>query len=119
MRGSHQPCSRDSTPETTGSPHLEDLDLDGANVPNWKELHEGTGILFRSTSPDAPVTWHLAPRKQYCITLSGQVEIGLGDGSKHYFGPGDVMLAEDLTGKGHTTRAVGPEPRVVAYVPVD
>ena len=55
-----------------GQSHLEDLDLDGANVPNWKELQEGTGIMFRSTSPDAPVTWHVAPRKQYCITLSGQ-----------------------------------------------
>ena len=102
-----------------GQSHLEDLDLEGAAVPNWKDLHNGTGIMFRSTSPDAPVTWHVAPRKQYCITLSGQVEIGLGDGSKHYFGPGDVMLAEDLTGQGHTTRAVGPEPRVVAYVPVE
>ena len=102
-----------------GQSHLEELDMEGGGVPNWKDLHNGTGIMFRSTDPGAPVTWHLAPRRQYCITLSGQVEIGLGDGSLHRFGPGDVMLAEDLTGQGHTTRAVGPEPRVVAYVPVE
>jgi quercetin dioxygenase-like cupin family protein len=63
--------------------------------------------------------WHTAPRKQYVITLSGEVEIGLGDGSVHRFGPGDVMLAEDLTGQGHTTRAVGGGPRLSAAVPLD
>ena len=35
------------------------------------------------------------------------MEIGLGDGATHRFGPGHVTLAEDLTGKGHTTRVVG------------
>jgi hypothetical protein len=28
------------------------------------------------------------------------------------------MLAEDLTGKGHTTRIVGGEPRVSASIPL-
>jgi hypothetical protein len=47
------------------------------------------------------------------------VEIGLGDGSMHRFGPGQAMLAEDLTGQGHTTRAVGDGPRLTATVPLD
>ena len=103
-----------------GQSHLEDLDL-GAGGRSQLERparrnghHVPQHLARRCRSPGTS-----APRKQYCITLSGQVEIGLGDGSKHYFGPGDVMLAEDLTGQGHTTRAVGPEPRVVAYVPVE
>ena len=33
---------------------------------------------------------------------SGTVEIGIGDGSARTFGAGDVFLAEDLTGQGHT-----------------
>ena len=33
-------------------------------------------------------------------------------------GPGDVLLAEDLTGQGHITRVVGPEPRFYAVVPL-
>ena len=36
--------------------------------------------------------WHPAPRRQFVIILSGQLEIGLGDGSKHVFGPGDARL---------------------------
>jgi quercetin dioxygenase-like cupin family protein len=62
-------------------------------------------------APEAFVDWHNAPRRQYVITLAGRVEIGLGDGSLHRFGPGEAILAEDL--KGHTTRAVGDEPRVM------
>jgi hypothetical protein len=52
------------------------------------------------------------------ITLEGAVEIGLGDGSVHRFGPGEGILAEDLTGQGHTTRAVGDVPRVSMAIPL-
>jgi hypothetical protein len=48
--------------------------------------------------------WHNAPRRQWCITLSGSVEIGIGDGTAKTFGPGDVFLAEDVTGQGHTAK---------------
>ena len=46
--------------------------------------------------------WHNAPRRQWCITLSGTVDIGIGDGTVKTFGPGDVFLAEDVAGQGHT-----------------
>ena len=45
---------------------------------------------------------------------SSRAPTPLGDGSVHRFGAGHVTLAEDLTGKGHTTRAVGSRPRVTA-----
>ena len=53
------------------------------------------------------------------MTLQGEVEIGLSDGSVHRFGAGHITLAEDLTGQGHTTRVVGDQPRITATVPVD
>ncbi|MEC8958281.1 MAG: hypothetical protein VYE35_01025, partial [Chloroflexota bacterium] len=60
--------------------------------------------------------WHIAPRRQYIITLSGEAEIGLKDGTVRRLGAGDFNLAEDLTGAGHTTRVVGDVPRVTATV---
>ena len=60
-----------------------------------------------------------SPRRQYTITLSGAAEIEVGDGTKQQVGPGDVLLAEDLTGKGHITRVVGNEPRFYAVVPLN
>ena len=41
------------------------------------------------------------------VALSGEMEIGIGAGSKRMFNPGDILQVEDLTGQGHTTRSVG------------
>ena len=62
--------------------------------------------------------WHNAPRRQYVITLSGQVEHSIGDGIVRRLGPGDVLLVEDLTGRGHTSRIVCSEPRIVTIIPL-
>jgi hypothetical protein len=50
------------------------------------------------------------------IILSGALEIGFEDGSKKVFVAGDARLMEDLTGKGHTTTAIGNEPCVTATI---
>ena len=64
------------------------------------------------------IDWHPAPRRQFVIILSGQLEIGLGDGSKHIFGAGDARLVEDTTGEGHTTRVHGNQPCLTATIPL-
>src|SRR4030095_3253891 len=58
------------------------------------ELQPAHGILFRRASATWVSDFHTAPRRQYVITLAGQVEIETGDGTIRRFGPGDVMLAE-------------------------
>lgn len=63
--------------------------------------------------------WHNAPRRQYVIILSGETEFGIGDGTVRRVGPGDVLLAEDLTDKGHTTRVIGSKPRVAVAITLD
>ena len=98
--------------------HFEEMDMESGEFP-WGDLKTATGIMFRHDEPGKFIDWHVAPRRQFIITLSGQVEIGLGDGTLRYFGAGDVMLADDLTGQGHTTRAVGDEPRISVAIPVD
>ena len=101
---------------TDGQSHLEELDL--ASHPELTAPHPTAGIVFRTSEPGRFSDWHHAPRRQYVINLAGEVEIGLGDGTVHRFGPGHVTLAEDLTGKGHTTRVVGNVPRVSATIPL-
>ena len=99
-----------------GQSHIEEMDLE--SHPELASPQSTTGIVFRTVEPGYFSDWHTAPRRQYVITLSGEVEIGLGDGTVHRFGPGQAMLAEDLTGHGHTTKAVGDVPRVTATVPL-
>ncbi len=97
--------------------HIEWITVE--DHPELAELQPATGIAFRVTPPGHFIDWHGAPRRQYVMTLEGEVEIGLGDGSVHRFGAGHVTLAEDLTGQGHTTRVVGQRPRITATVPID
>ena len=59
---------------------------------------------------DPPIDWHHAPRRRYVVVLKGRFEVEVENGgTTRSFGLGDVLLAEDLTGKGHLTRAVGED----------
>ncbi|MBI1846213.1 MAG: hypothetical protein HYR86_04480 [Candidatus Rokubacteria bacterium] len=99
-----------------GRSHIEPVDL--AKTPEWGAGVATTQITFREDPVGRFIDWHPAPRRQFVIILSGQLEIGLEDGSKHLFGPGDARLVEDTTGKGHTTRVHGTQPCLVATVPL-
>ena len=78
-----------------------------------------TSVVFRNQPLGTFIDWHTAPRKQFLVTLEGEVEIGTGDGFLHILGPGDMMLAEDITGQGHTTRVIGNKDRISIAIPVE
>ena len=99
-----------------GQSHVEKIDL--SKTTDWTKGLATTQIAFREDPIGRFLDWHPAPRRQFVIILSGQLEIGLGDGSKHIFGPGDARLVEDTTGKGHTTAVHGSEPCVTTTVPL-
>ena len=75
-----------------------------------------SGITFRESPSGYFLDWHNAPRRQYTITLTGEAEIEASDGTTMRVGPGDILLAEDLTGKGHTTRVVSAGSRLYVVV---
>ncbi len=99
-----------------GQTHFDDLPMPAEEIQNVA-IQAGADIVFRRFPADYFSDWHTAPRRQYIFILSGQMEIGIGDGTTRRFGPGDVVLADDRTGKGHTTRSLGV-PRVSATVAV-
>ena len=107
--------------DAAGESHFRDLEVEWIETRRGSKLSKklpATGVIFRETAAEHNVDWHPAPRRQFVIILQGQLEIGLGDGSKHVFGPGDARLVEDTTGKGHTTRVHGNQPCVTATVPL-
>ena len=103
-----------------GETHFEDLDLPYEAIADAQvtAMRVASGVQFRKSPSGSFVDWHTAPRRQYVITLEGQAEIGIGDGTKRLFNPGDVLLADDLTGRGHTTAAVGGTTRVSVAIPL-
>jgi hypothetical protein len=99
--------------------HFEDLDipLKPGNYGSLSELVPAEGVIFRETPVGGALDFHVAPRRQFVITLAGLVEVECGDGTKRRFGPGDIMLADDTTGQGHITREL-QGPRRSLFIPL-
>jgi quercetin dioxygenase-like cupin family protein len=96
----------DSTSSTGTGPPLGSLTLPGS---------QGAATLLllpRGAKED----WHKAPRRMYLVALKGMSEVTVGDGTVRRFAPGSVLLMDDLTGKGHITRAVGTEDHVALTI---
>ena len=102
--------------------HFEDIDVelkDGGPGGHMSSLVPAKGIVFRENTGDYNCDWHNAPRRQYVVTLEGEVEIEIGDGTKRILGAGDILLAEDTTGQGHISRAVNGKPRKSLFITLE
>ncbi|MGZ8436113.1 MAG: hypothetical protein ACXW6T_17710 [Candidatus Binatia bacterium] len=85
-----------------GKSHFEELDQTPGGKSFLSTIAAKALVFKNDQNRDDLHGWHNAPRRQWCITLAGTVDIGIGDGTVKTFGPGDVFLAEDVTGQGHT-----------------
>lgn len=104
-----------------GESHFEDIEVpldDRRSIIRQSEPFRATEIIFRETDGNYNYDWHNAPCRQFMIQLEGELEIEIGDGTKRRFGPGDILLAEDITGQGHIARAVNNQPRKAIVVPL-
>ena len=52
------------------------------------------------------------------VNMSGTAEFEVADGTVVRMVPGDVLVAEDITGHGHIARSIGDEFRVSLAVPL-
>ncbi len=107
--------------DSNGDSHFEDVEVATVQSGRGSDLSElipAKGIIFRRSPHDQYIDWHPAPRRQFVITLSGHAEIEASDGEVRRIGPGSVMLADDIAGKGHITRGVGITERLSIFVPL-
>ncbi len=77
---------------------------------------QGATLIF--IPKDTFEDWHPAPQRQFAFILKGAVEVTVGDGESRQFGPGSVVLLEDTSGRGHTTRVLPDEDHLAVMVPV-
>jgi len=105
-----------------GETHFEDIEVSlrsGAQGLFSRRL-DAVGLVFRRTPTQYDYDWHPAPQRQFLFNLDGEVEVESGAGEKRRFGPGSILFAEDLTGRGHKSRdIVGPRDQIVIVVPQD
>ena len=79
----------------------------------------GDGAITLSNRPSPSFSdYHTAPRRQYVVFLSGTPEFECADGTKVRMAPGDILVAEDLSGHGHIARSLGDTPRASLAIPL-
>jgi quercetin dioxygenase-like cupin family protein len=71
---------------------------------------------FQETASGGTFSWHTAPIRQLVITLSGTLDFQTRDGHHFVLQPGDVLLAEDTAGSGHSWKLTDDASWRRAYV---
>ena len=106
-----------------GLTHFKDVELPGVRDNNrfrvTTDVTKATGVYFRETEAKDSNDYHNTPRTMFVVVLEGRVELVASDGTKRIFGPGDVFLEDDHTGKGHYTRTLDGKPRKTLFITFD
>lgn len=100
-----------------GESHFEDIEFPLTTVqyapPAPPVLVSDSLTATKITWMRFPANWHdeahPSPRRQVFVVQSGVVEGWTSGGEIRRFYPGDCLLMEDLTGKGHGARPVDGE----------
>src|SRR3982074_3471348 len=95
-----------------GESHFEDIEIDLAlteNAPPAPPLSlssfiPATQFGFMSAPAGWSSDWHAALALSVFVVLSGEWEVTASDGESRRFAQGSVLLVEDTTGKGHSSR---------------
>jgi hypothetical protein len=99
--------------DATGESHFARVEAELAaetDSPELRALAIGPAVECRVVG--ASPFWegsqpHTSPRRQIFCTLRGEYEVTASDGTTQRFPPGRLLLLEDISGKGHTTRLTG------------
>jgi hypothetical protein len=108
--------------DASGESHFRDIEVEWVEETRSGKLSRrlpATGLVFRQVPPTYDLDWHPAPRRQYIVNLDAGVRITASDGESRVIGPGEVILVEDTTGKGHLSKAVDGALRHCIFVPID
>jgi hypothetical protein len=101
-----------------GGSAIIDLELPltlGFAVPPAEPLHTAPFLDPESTFwIGAPTNWkgdttHPAPRRAIFVTVRGEYQVTTSDGRTQPFPAGSVLIVEDITGVGHSTKITSNE----------
>jgi hypothetical protein len=113
--------------DADGESHFEDVTVAPATTRTLVETWPGFGFsapipVESMTLVDVPAElgdpeiWHPAPQRYFAMFIDGELEMEASDGVKRRVGPGDLMLLEDTTGKGHVSRKLNDGRQVLLLI---
>ena len=106
--------------DENGESHFRDIEIEWVGERRGgsklsREFPVGS-LIFRQVQPSYDLDWHPAPCRQYIINLDAGVQITASDGESRIIGAGEVVLVEDVSGKGHLSKAVEGKLRHCIFV---
>jgi Na+/melibiose symporter-like transporter len=96
-----------------GTSHMDEVELPRVSGGDGRSISSRlyvTDVELGSSLPGRFIDWHGVSTPRLLVVLSGEIEIGVGDGAKAVLKAGDIAYVTDTTGRGHTSRMVGTEP---------
>lgn len=105
--------------DAQGESRFEDIEaelFDNGEIGRLSENIDVKTLQFRKVSPDYDYDFHHAPQKQYIVLLDGGVEITTSLGETRQFQTGEILLMEDITGKGHRTKNLEKRERTSIFI---
>ena len=110
--------------DADGVSHFEDVLMDMTMVElasgeqaAMSNFDVGSSATVMMIEPGAYEDWHGSPNAQLMVVVQGVAEVQVSDGEIRQFGPGDVMIMEDVD-PGHTTRTIGDIPHAALMIPL-
>jgi hypothetical protein len=83
---------------------------------NVSEAKSAEKFLFLELPAGWFGDWHPTPVRQWFVFMSGVCEFEVEDGQRCLRKAGDVLLLEDLSGKGHLVKVIGGAPVRIAAI---
>ena len=112
---------------TNGESHFEDIEIDLALTEyappapplGLSSFTPATQFGFMNAPAGWSSDWHPASARNIFFVLTGEWEVTASDGESRRFLQGSVLLLEDTTGKGHSSRVVSDTDSMAAMVQLD
>lgn len=105
--------------DNQGESHFETIELkltEEGPLGAMSEVWSAKAVQFRENTSDYYWDYHNPPARQFVILLDGTIEITTSLGEKRLFNGGDILLLEDVEGKGHRTENIKKEKRKSLFI---
>ena len=107
-----------------GQSHFADIEIDlvlteyapPAPPLSLSSFTPATQFGFMNAPAGWSSDWHPTSARNIFLVINGEWEVTASDGESRRFARGSVLLVEDTTGKGHSSRVVGETDSLAAMV---
>ena len=105
--------------DENGDSQFENMDIplsSSGAIGYLSDKYPVENLIFRKVLPEYDYEFHNAPARQFIILLDGKIEVETSLGEKRQFETGDILLVEDVKGKGHRTKNLLPVERKSIFI---